>query len=62
MNDGLFTPLNVSHALDVLGFNFQQDQYDAVHAARPKLPLMSSGTPRPSCCAVTTARATTSAT
>ncbi|MFO1226396.1 beta-galactosidase GalA [Roseateles sp.] len=42
MNDGLFTPLNVSHALDVLGFNYQQDQYDAVHAARPKLPLMSS--------------------
>ena len=42
MNDGLFTPLNVSHALDVLGFNYQQDQYDAVHAARPWLPLMSS--------------------
>jgi beta-galactosidase len=42
MNDGLFTPLNVSHALDVLGFNYQQDQYDAVHAARPDLPLISS--------------------
>lgn len=42
MNDGLDTPLNVSHAVDVLGFNYQQDRYDPVHAARPQLPLISS--------------------
>jgi beta-galactosidase len=42
MNDGLYTPLNVSHAVDVVGFNYQQDQYDAFHTARPGLPLISS--------------------
>ncbi|ESQ88222.1 hypothetical protein ABAC460_16300 [Asticcacaulis sp. AC460] len=42
MNGGLFTPLNVSHAVDVVGINYQQDQYDPFHAAYPDKPLTSS--------------------
>jgi beta-galactosidase len=42
MNGGLFTPRNVSQAVDVVGFNYQPDQYDRFHAARPDLPLISS--------------------
>ena len=42
MNDGLFTPLNVAHAVDVVGINYQQDQYDAFHAAHPAIPMFSS--------------------
>lgn len=42
MNDGMFAPINVSQAVDVVGFNYQQDRYDAFHAAHPKLPLLSS--------------------
>ncbi|MFX8688959.1 glycoside hydrolase family 2 TIM barrel-domain containing protein, partial [Acinetobacter baumannii] len=41
MNGGLFTPLNVSHAVDVVGFNYQIGQYDAFHAENPKLPMTS---------------------
>ena len=42
MNDGMFSPINVSQAVDVVGFNYQQDRYDAFHAAHPQLPLLSS--------------------
>ncbi|UZK64691.1 beta-galactosidase GalA [Sphingomonas sp. M1-B02] len=42
MNDGMFTPLNVSQAVDVVGFNYQIAQYDKYHAAFPDKPLTSS--------------------
>ncbi len=42
MNNGLFTPQNVSHAVDVVGINYQQNQYDPFHKAYPDTPLMSS--------------------
>ena len=42
MNGGLFNPVNVSQAVDVVGFNYQIDAYDRFHAANPKLPLTSS--------------------
>jgi beta-galactosidase len=42
MNGGMFTPLNVSHAVDVVGFNYQAGEYDKYHAAFPDKPLTSS--------------------
>lgn len=42
MNGGQFTPLNVSHAVDVVGFNYAQDTYDRFHAARPDTPMLST--------------------
>ena len=42
MNGGMFSPVNVSQAVDVVGFNYQIDSYDRFHAANPKLPLTSS--------------------
>lgn len=42
MNDGMFSPVNVSQAVDVVGFNYQQDQYDKFHARHPDKPLISS--------------------
>jgi beta-galactosidase len=42
MNDGMFTPINVSQAVDVVGFNYQPDRYDRFHAEHPNLPMMSS--------------------
>ncbi|MFD1950781.1 beta-galactosidase GalA [Sphingomonas arantia] len=42
MNGGMFAPVNVSQAVDVVGFNYQRDQYDRFHAANPTLPLTSS--------------------
>jgi len=42
MSDSFFNPINVSQTLDVMGFNYHQDQYDAFHAANPHLPLISS--------------------
>lgn len=42
MNDGIFTPVNVSQAVDVMGFNYQQNRYDAFHAAHPDLPIIST--------------------
>jgi beta-galactosidase len=42
MNSGFFTPLNVAHAVDVLGANYQAADYDAIHRAFPKLPFTSS--------------------
>lgn len=42
MNGGLFTPINVSRAVDVVGFNYQIQSYDQFHKANPTLPLTSS--------------------
>ena len=42
MNNGMFEPHNVSQVVDVVGFNYQQDKYDAFHAAHPDIPLYSS--------------------
>jgi len=42
MNGGFFSDLNVSHAVDVVGFNYQVPDYDRLHAARPEMPLTSS--------------------
>ena len=42
MNGGFFSPVNVSQAVDVAGFNYQIRDYDKFHAANPKLPLTSS--------------------
>ena len=42
MNGGMFTPINVSQAVDVVGFNYQQSQYDAFHKAHPHVPMTSS--------------------
>ncbi len=42
MNDGLTAPVNVSQTLDVIGFNYQQDAYDAFHKANPHIPMTSS--------------------
>jgi beta-galactosidase len=42
MNAGLYAPKNVSQAVDVVGFNYQQGEYDRFHAANPTLPIISS--------------------
>ena len=42
MNFGQFEPINVSQAVDVVGFNYQHDQYDAYHKAFPTVPMTSS--------------------
>jgi beta-galactosidase len=42
MNSGMFTPQNVSHAVDVVGFNYQIPSYDKYHEAFPDKPLTSS--------------------
>ena len=42
MNNGMDAPLNVSKAVDVVGFNYQQDKYDAFHKKFPAKPLTSS--------------------
>ncbi len=42
MSGGFFTPLNVSHAVDVMGFNYHQKEYDAFHKLYPNLPILSS--------------------
>lgn len=41
-SNGLFTPINVSQAVDVVGFNYQIDSYDKFHKANPKMALTSS--------------------
>jgi beta-galactosidase len=38
----MFAPINVSQAVDVVGFNYQIDQYDKFHAANPSVPMTSS--------------------
>jgi beta-galactosidase len=42
MNNGMFAPVNVSQAVDVVGFNYQIKEYDRFHSAHPKIPMMSS--------------------
>jgi beta-galactosidase len=42
MSNGFLTPLNVSHAVDVTGFNYKIPEYDKFHAARPGMPMTSS--------------------
>jgi len=42
MSYGFFTPLNVSHAVDVMGFNYHQKDYDAFHKLHPDLAILSS--------------------
>ena len=43
MNGGFFTPINVSHAVDVVGFNYQINDYDKFHKANPTMKLISLG-------------------
>ncbi len=42
MNGGFLTELNVSHAVDVVGANYQVPDYDRFHKARPDMPFTSS--------------------
>lgn len=42
MSGGLFAPVNVSQAVDVVGFNYHQGDYDAFHRAHPDWPITSS--------------------
>jgi len=42
MNGGLFSPLNVSKAVDVVGFNYQIGSYDRFHKENPDMCLTSS--------------------
>ncbi len=42
MNGGLFSPINVSKAVDVVGFNYQIGSYDRFHKENPTLKLTSS--------------------
>lgn len=39
---GQMNPVNVSGAVDVVGFNYQQGNYDAFHRAHPDKPITSS--------------------
>ena len=43
MNGGCSTPVNVSQAVDVVGFNYQIGDYDRFHAAYPGKPMTSLG-------------------
>ena len=42
LSNGMFTPVNVSQAVDVVGFNYQNASYDKFHAANPVKPMISS--------------------
>lgn len=42
MNGGVFAAVNVSQAVDVVGFNYQIPLYDKYHAAHPDKPITSS--------------------
>ena len=42
MSAGLFTPVNVSQAVDVVGFNYQHVSYDRFHKENPGIPMLSS--------------------
>jgi beta-galactosidase len=42
ISGGMFNPVNVTQAVDVVGFNYQIKDYDRFHAAHPTLPLTSS--------------------
>ncbi len=41
-NGGLFEPINVSQAVDVVGFNYQIENYDRFHKEHPTMLLTSS--------------------
>ncbi len=41
-NGGLFAPVNVSQAVDVVGFNYQVENYDRFHRENPEMKLTSS--------------------
>ncbi|TCN59527.1 glycoside hydrolase family 2 protein [Flavobacterium circumlabens] len=41
-NGGLFEPVNVSQAVDVVGFNYQMNNYDRFHQEHPNMILTSS--------------------
>jgi len=42
MNGGLFSSINVSNAVDVVGFNYQYKSYDPFHEKNPEMKLTSS--------------------
>ncbi|MBS1521374.1 MAG: DUF4982 domain-containing protein [Bacteroidetes bacterium] len=42
MNGGLFAPVNVSQAVDVVGFNYQMQSYDRFHKQNPAMKMTSS--------------------
>lgn len=42
MNGGQFTPMNVSQAVDVVGFNYSTYEYDRFHKTFPNKPMTSS--------------------
>ena len=42
MSNGMGTPINVSQAVDVVGFNYQQGGYDRFHKSHPNIPITSS--------------------
>ena len=42
MNGGLGSPVNVSQAVDVVGFNYQQEGYENFHKHHPNQPITSS--------------------
>jgi len=42
MDHGMNSPVNVSLAVDVVGFNYQQDLYDEFHRQHPGRPMTSS--------------------
>ena len=42
MSGGHKAPINVSQAVDVVGFNYNQNVYDEFHKAHPNLPITSS--------------------
>ena len=42
MSGGIDAPVNVSMAVDVVGFNYQQDKYDEFHKNHPGKPMTSS--------------------
>lgn len=42
MNGGMFEPVNVSQAVDLIGFNYLIGDYDPFHKAHPTVPMISS--------------------
>ena len=42
MNGGHLAPVNVSQAVDVVGFNYSVDSYDVFHERNPDKPMISS--------------------
>ena len=42
MNEGMNAPVNVSLAVDVVGFNYNHNRYDEFHLKNPGKPMTSS--------------------